>query len=230
MTGSGQSAREGGPPGRAGRLAEAVALYGLVPVAWVWAMPGRFVLPLVWGVALCCAMALARNAAFDRRSWAWGTIPSGTWGRVMIRFLIGAAVMTILLAWLYPERLFELPRERPRIWWAIVLLYPVLSVYPQGIIYRAFFEMRYVAVLPARAVPWAAAAAFSWAHIVFGNGWALLFTFIGGWFFHDTWTRTRSLLMAGIEQSLYGLWIFTVGWGSFLYHGTARLAERAAGS
>jgi len=35
--------------------------------------------------------------------------------------------------------------------------------------------------------------------------------------------------MVGIEHALYGCLIFTVGLGSYFFHGTMRMAQRLAG-
>ncbi|MBP7275742.1 MAG: CPBP family intramembrane metalloprotease [Kiritimatiellae bacterium] len=220
------------PRVRAGgwRWLEALLLYGGIPVVWAWRYPDRIVLPVLWVCAVPCAVYLLLGRKLTRSQWGWGTAVRADLTRILLRFLAGAAVMTLLLAWVDADVLFGFPRSRPRIWMAVCVLYPPLSVYPQGIVYRAFLVSRYGHLLPQRVLPWAAAIAFAWAHIVFANGWALLFTFIGGWMFHDTWTRTRSLMMTAVEQSLYGLWLFTLGWGAFFYHGTLRWAERAAGS
>ena len=45
----------------------------------------------------------------------------------------------MLGSWLFePERLFAFVRQRPLVWALVIILYPVLSVYPQGIVYRVF--------------------------------------------------------------------------------------------
>ena len=212
------------------RGAEALLLYGAVPVLWRSFQPGRMVLPALWVCASACAVYLRHGGRLPRSNWGWGSAARADAMRILLRFLAGAAALTLWWAWTDYGGLFELPLHRPRVWLTVCVLYPPLSVYPQGIVYRAFLDGRYGHLLPARARPWAAAAAFAWGHVVFGNGWALLFTFIGGRLFYDTWSRTRSLLMAAVEQSLYGLWLFTVGWGAFFHQGTLRWAERAAGS
>jgi uncharacterized protein len=207
------------------RTLEALALLGLVPPVWALWLPGRFVLPLVWVAAAICTVGLMLDRGFDHRVWLRGAGGWTEWRAMLGRFAAAAGALGLLLVVGYPAALFQLPLERPRIWGMLMLLYPVLSVYPQGVIYRAFFHRRYGDLFPARVEPWIAAAAFGWAHIVFGNLWAVAFTFVGGVMFYRTYLRTRSLLVAAVEQSLYGLWLFTVGWGHFLYHGTARLAE-----
>jgi hypothetical protein len=97
-------------------------------------------------------------------------------------------------------------------------------VYPQGIIYRAFFEQRYAPLFGSRSammVP-VAALAFAFSHIIFINGWSVILTFLGGWMFFQTYRRTNSLLLSAWEHALYGWWMFTVGLGSLFYHGAVQ--------
>ncbi len=215
----------GASRGRAWRGLEAAALFGATPAALAVFLSGRMVLPWLWLVAVACAAWLSRGGRMERAAWGWGRRPAGLGRRILVRAAAGIALLTLLLAAIHPDYLFDLPRTRPGLWLLIALLYPLLSVYPQGIVYRAFFRARYGDLFPPRLEPWVAAAAFSWAHVVFGNGWALGFTLIGGRLFYGTWLRYRSLLATAAEQSLFGVWLFTVGWGRFLYHGTAALAR-----
>ena len=101
-----------------------------------------------------------------------------------------------------------------------MLAYPVLSVYPQAIIFRALYEYRYASLFRGRWVAWVVGAAvFSFAHLPFGNAWALGFTFLGGLLFLRTYRRTQSVPVSCLEHALYGDLLFTVGWGIYLFHG-----------
>jgi uncharacterized protein len=130
-------------------------------------------------------------------------------------------VLMAVAVWLWdPGRLFDLPRTEPVIWAAVVVLYPLLSVYPQEVLYRAFLLHRYAPLIGTGR--WAAAAsavAFGFAHLIFGNGVAVVLTLGGGWLFARRYQRSRSLLTVSVEHALYGVLIFTVGLGSLFYHG-----------
>jgi membrane protease YdiL (CAAX protease family) len=96
----------------------------------------------------------------------------------------------------------------------------VLSVYPQGLVYRAFFFERYRSLFPNPAVLIAmSAVAFSFAHIIFRNPIAVGFTLIGGFLFAWRYGETRSLFTSSFEHALYGCWMFTVGLGDYFYRG-----------
>jgi membrane protease YdiL (CAAX protease family) len=93
-------------------------------------------------------------------------------------------------------------------------------VYPQELLFRAFLLRRYSAVFKTdRAAAAASAVAFGFAHLMFGNVLAVTATVAGGWLFARRYQRTRSLLVASVEHTLYGGTIFTIGLGRFFYHG-----------
>jgi uncharacterized protein len=102
-----------------------------------------------------------------------------------------------------------------------MVAYPVLSVYPQGILYRAFFFQRYAALFPGKwAMIVASAAAFAFLHIIFRNWLAVALTFAGGLLFAARYAETDSLFTSSFEHALYGCWLFTIGLGQYFYHGT----------
>ena len=134
-------------------------------------------------------------------------------------------VAVVAAVWLvvylfYPHRLFVLPREHPYLWLLFMALYPLFSVYPQELLYRAFFYTRYAALFSERDFMIVASTlCFMLMHIVFDNGIAPLSTLIGGYLFADTYSRTRSLRLVCLEHALYGYVIFTVGLGEFFVFG-----------
>ena len=104
-----------------------------------------------------------------------------------------------------------------------MLLYPILSVYPQGIVYRAFVFDRYRDLFgPPWAIVLASAFVFTYAHIVFRNWLALILTFLGGVLFGIRFLQTDSLLVTSFEHALYGCFLFTVGVGRSFHHASAR--------
>jgi membrane protease YdiL (CAAX protease family) len=101
-----------------------------------------------------------------------------------------------------------------------MIFYPLVSVYPQEVVFRAFVLERYAPVLGSGwAAVGASAAAFGFVHIIFGHVISVVLSFLGGLLFAYRYRRSRSLLAAAIEHSLYGQLIFTVGLGAYFYHG-----------
>lgn len=225
------------PRGRADKAwlaAEFIALFLLVPtLAFMQILP-RLIIPVLVAGGAVCLVVLLRDRAFDRRQLGIGPDgppPRGAVRRMIVRFLLGAGAMLAGVALFDQGRLFYLVRTRPEVWAIIMVGYPVLSVYPQEIIFRAFMFHRYKPVFRARwAMIIASAAAFGYAHVVFNSPIAVALSTIGGAIFALTYDRTRSTLFCAIEHALYGCFIFTVGLGVHFYAGTMRFAESAAGA
>jgi hypothetical protein len=110
------------------------------------------------------------------------------------------------------------------VWLLVMILYPLLSVYPQEIIFRTFLFHRYQNLFTSqRQLIWASAVSFGVAHIIFANWAALVLSTIGGLLFARTYARHRSLALVCFEHSLWGNFIFTIGlgwyfWGEIVAH------------
>ena len=65
----------------------------------------------------------------------------------------------------------------------------------------------------------ASAVAFSFAHIIFRNPIAIIFTLVGGLLFAWRYAETGSLFTSSFEHALYGCWMFTIGLGEYFYKG-----------
>ncbi len=103
-----------------------------------------------------------------------------------------------------------------------MLLYPLLSVWPQEVIYRRFLRRRYAPLFGAgTGFIIASALAFGFAHILFLNWVAVALTLAGGALFARSYVGHGSLFLACFEHSLYGCLIFTIGLGNFFFTGAA---------
>ena len=199
---------------------EFAILYVLLPVLLRALHTTVPVFLVLWLAALVALLALLRDPAFDRTLLtAWRGTP-GTFRSLAWRLLISTALVAILVRLLLPHAWLAFPRQKPVTWLLVLLLYPPLSVLPQGVLYRTLFYHRYASLFGgtrrARAV---GALAFAWCHLVFDNYWAVCLSLLGGWFFCGTYERTRSGPAANTEHALYGGMIFTTGLGIFFYLG-----------
>jgi membrane protease YdiL (CAAX protease family) len=202
-------------------ILEYLALFVALPVLFA---TRRLPLPLIltlWGLSAVCLLALLASRSFDRRLlWNAERFRSRAI-RALLPLLVVVPLLVLATLWLAPERLFAFVRTRPATWALVMVLYPVLSAYPQGVIYRSFVFHRYRSLLPGR---WqrilASAVAFSVAHVVMQNWIAPLFTFGGGVLFAWTYERTRSGLVATLQHAACGCWSFTVGLGWYFYYGS----------
>ena len=139
-----------------------------------------------------------------------------------LRFAVIAPVLT-LTAWLaLPEFFLGFPRQRPMLWLAVMIGYPLLSVWPQEMLYRRFLFSRYAPLFGAGSGYLAASAlAFGYAHIILMNAIAPVVTAGGGLLFAAAYARHRSLMLVCLEHALYGCALFTVGLGRFFFTGAA---------
>ena len=210
---------------------ECVLLYVGLPLllAVIRLMIGGFpVLPVLWVAACPAAVYLVKREGWGRREFFGCQTSRAQALRLGLRLLAVAAVLSGAILLVAPEQYLELPRRSPRLWALVLVLYPPLSVFPQGILYRGLFFARYAPLFPGeRARRMAGAAAFSLAHLVFLNPWALLLTLAGGVLFNRTYRATGSLHFSSLEHAVCGQLVFTCGWGRYLYHGITRLAEYA---
>jgi membrane protease YdiL (CAAX protease family) len=202
-------------------LLEFTLLFVILPLGYRFSPVRIPALPLLWVVAGYAWWQLRRDPDFNRAQlWNAGQLP----GRLVSIFIIFALVA--LAIWLgvrhfTPELQWSLVRRQPAFWAIVMVAYPVLSVYPQGLLYRAFFFERYASLFPGKwAMILASAAAFAFLHIIFRNWLAVGLTFCGGLLFAWRFAESGSLATSSFEHALYGCWLFTVGLGQFFYHGT----------
>ena len=212
------------------RQAELVALYVALPALLTL---GRLrfhsfpVIPVLWLAMAPIAVWLVRRRGYTPLAVLGigkAAITERRLALTLVRVLPAMLAMVALLHRIHPDWLFSFVSSHPKFWLVVMFAYPVLSVVPQGVIYRAFFRERYASLFPNPAVrTLVAAACFSFCHVFFLNVWALLLTFVGGVLFWRTYEKTGSLLLANIEHAIYGDLVFTIGYGGFLYHGTLAL-------
>lgn len=187
------------------------------------------VLPILWCAAYPAARCLVTRYGWglkellgvksDRRH-----LCSLGWRVVVVAVVLAGGILLVA-----PAQFLELPRRDPKLWALVMLFYPVLSVYPQGILYRGLFYVRYACLFRSERQAWLVGSfVFGLAHLLFANYWAVFLTAVGGLLINRTYLKTGSLVLADIEHAAYGQLVFTCGWGRFLYHGTLRFVESLA--
>ncbi|MFI5912509.1 CPBP family intramembrane glutamic endopeptidase [Dactylosporangium sp. NPDC051541] len=202
-------------------VAEFILVFVVLPVAFAFVKIPGGPIPILLVLCIAVAFYFRRARDFDR-SDLWRpsalrpALPS------ILRLWALAAVLAVAAVWLFDrDHLFDLPRRNPGLWVLIVIAYPIVSVYPQELLFRAFLLHRYRTLLRNDRIAAATSAvSFGLAHLLFGNPVAVGLTLVGGWLFARRYQQTRSLLTVCVEHAAYGLLIFTVGVGRFFYHGT----------
>ena len=203
-------------PTRARLWIELALLFAGLPTIYLLGFVPLEKIPFLLLIVAVLGAALAFDPSFDRRL-LWNAAPlRPEVPRILATFAIGAAGIAAFTAVVFPERLFELVRDEPRTWAVLMVAYPLLSVYPQEIVYRTFFYHRYAGLFADRWTRIAVnAAAFGYMHVVYENWVAVVFTAIGGAMFAYTWERTRSTAAVSFEHALFGCLMFTIGLGAF---------------
>lgn len=144
---------------------------------------------------------------------------------VWIGLVFAAVGGSITLAtWIvFPERFLLFPLYRPQIWMIVLLLYPLLSVIPQELVYRTFFFHRYGPIFGRHrwVLVLTNGALFGFAHIIFNNWIAVVGSAVVGGIIAYRYWMTRSFWAAWLEHTLYGCLIFTVGLGMFFFTGVS---------
>jgi membrane protease YdiL (CAAX protease family) len=97
--------------------------------------------------------------------------------------------------------------------------YPILSVYPQGIVYRGFLFHRYRNLFPdRRLLILASALVFGYGHVIYAEPATVGLTMVGGLLFAWTYSATGSLIVSWVEHTLYGDFLFVIGLWKYFFH------------
>ncbi len=178
-----------------------------------WPIP-FLLLATVWALLI-----LRRDSSFDQKVLVQHA-RVGPGLLAIVRRDVPLLLLLGLMVWLAtPKLLFSLVKSAPAVWLLVMILYPVFSVYPQELLYRAYFYHRYKPLFGNGAGMVAANAfLFGFVHIIFGNWIAMTLTAVGGFLFGLTYRKSGSLLLACLEHALFGDFIFTIGLGHYFYH------------
>jgi uncharacterized protein len=170
--------------------------------------------------ALYCSFILWSDPDFDRSMILNLKMVKVHLRHILIRAAFAVVFITIIFVLYEPEELFVLVINEPVNWLLIIILYPLLSVVPQELIYRAFIFHRYSElIIRNRLRVHLSALAFSFVHIIYFNYVAVFLTYGAGYLFGRTYNETRSLLAVSVEHAIYGIFLFTIGLGKYFYQG-----------
>src|SRR5262249_28863446 len=115
-----------------------------VPLLLVYALPPYAILPVVWAMALFCShVANKVEKRRFREYWHYAGVTREKLLLIATRFLICAVLLACLTALFQPEMLFSLWNRSHALWLLVMILYPLLSVVPQEIIFRRYLFTRF---------------------------------------------------------------------------------------
>ena len=180
-------------------------------------------LPVLWLATICCLLMLRRSRPTTAPTTGIDPDPV-TRSRARIEFVVTVVLGSLLLLLLYgfisDEPMFVFPRRNPLVWLVVLVLYPMLSVVPQGIVFRRWFVGRYRSILgTGTCMVLVGAIAFACSHVLFGNLVAPLVTCIGGVLFMRTYLNSGKGWLADLQHAILGDVAFTIGYGQWLYAG-----------
>lgn len=131
-----------------------------------------------------------------------------------LRMILITTVTATFIYFYDNEAFFDVIINKPLMWLGFSLVYILASVIPQELIYREFFMKRYSDLIKNKTLLLLVnALLFSFAHIWFKSWIVLGFTFIGGVMFFLTYQKSKSLFVVILEHSIYGIWLYSVGYG-----------------
>ena len=202
-------------------ILECLIVYGSVPLIIAITRPRGWIYMGLWGFTALALHELRKRGYNFKHDWNWAALNRSTIMPILRRFLPCAIGMLIFTWILIPEQLFSLPHKKPLAWVAVMVLYPLLSVVPQEILFRTYYLGRYHLFMSPNTLRLTSAIAFGWVHIVLLNWVAVVFSMVGGVFFAETYLKTKSLACVCFEHALYGCYLFSIGLGYYFYHGQA---------
>jgi len=200
---------------------EFVLFFFVLPLLIVYRVLPNLPIPYLLLAALLAFLVLRREPGFQAADLLSFRHALEYLPRLLIRDGVLLVLLAVAVRIFAPELLFSFVKRSPGFWALVMVAYPLVSVFPQELLYRAFFFNRYQ---PLFGTGWAllaaSALAFGFVHIIFGNWLSVVLCIVGGFLFALTYQRTGSLLLACLDHALYGNFIFTIGLGGFFYHGT----------
>lgn len=196
-----------------------VALPTIMSVNWAGKSPILFILL----VFLAMIVHLARSPDFPNKNFIRLDNAKRHLRRMVLVFIFAGAILLAFSLFAFPHLFLSFARSEPGIYALVMVLYPLLSAYPQEVIFRGFLFTRYAPLFGSGVgMIIASGLAFGYAHIIFLNALAVGLSAVGGLLFAFTYMRSRSLLLTTLEHALYGCYIFTIGLGHFFYHGAVQ--------
>lgn len=198
---------------------ELLCIYVAVPLLMYERVLPNWPIPFLLFGVVWALLVLRGDSSFDRRLLVRRADLGSGFRKILIRD-VSLLLLLGLAVWLAaPKMLFSLIKTAPALWFLVMILYPVLSVYPQELLYRAYFFHRFKPLFGGGAGMIAASAMlFGFVHIIFGSWIPIALTTLGGVLFGLTYRKSGSLLLACLEHALFGDFIFTIGIGRYFYH------------
>ncbi len=195
-------------------------LFIVLPLLIFYRILPNLPIPYLLAAAMAAFLILRHDHSFDSATLLSTTGIRQHLPLLLLRDAVFLALLSLAVRQFAPELLFSFVKRAPRFWVLVMFLYPLVSVYPQELLYRVFFFHRYQSLFGSGwALLLASALAFAFVHIIFRNRLALGLSVLGGLLFAYTYQHSDSLLLTCMEHAMFGDFLFTIGLGQFFYVG-----------
>jgi uncharacterized protein len=193
---------------------------GVYSLLYDYRIPLFTIFPIIFIVFI---VILTLDRDFSWREALSRGIGLRTLGGILLTFAIAAPALTLFAWYDSPGRFLAFPRYAQDVWLMVMVVYPLVSVTTQEIMFRLFFYGRYRALFgsDAQAAIVLNAVLFAFVHIIFQNMVTIVISFLGGLLFAWRYETTRSFWAICLEHTLYGNLLFTLGMGRYFYTGVS---------
>ncbi len=176
-----------------------------------------WLMPTLFCAGLICLLLLLNDKNFKRKKLYRVNELVPHFINALKLFLPVAFVFSAGIYLIAPDIFLSLPMQDPTFWLITLLIYPLVSVIPQEIIFRTFYFHRYKKIIPSKHLRvFSSSFFFGLAHIVYGNWIAVVLTWFAGIVFGYRYSASKSTPVVVIEHTLWGSFAFTIGLGMFL--------------
>ena len=200
------------------RWFEYFSLFWLIPVLlYVFReQTAPLIIPFIVLVALLCSCILWRDEKLQKQ-WQRAKNMKRKHLRPLWQTFAILGLLIAAFTYIYtPDTFLDFPLNHTISWLAIIVVYPLLSVIPQEVIFRIYFFHRFKNLFASKlSCAWLSSISFGFAHLIYGNWIAVVFSFFGGLIFSYRFIQTKSIAVVMIEHTMWGLFLFTIGLGSF---------------
>ena len=173
-------------------------------------------MPLIVIVAGVCSYLLFKKGILQCQWQKIKATKARHFRPIVLVFMLLATPVILLIAYFIPDKFLDLPINSTQTWLLVLLLYPVISVIPQELIFRSYFFHRYRKLFRSEHSRWLLSSfSFGLAHLLYANWIAVTMSFFGGLLFGYRFMASKNIGVVIIEHSLWGIFIFTSGLGSY---------------
>lgn len=195
-------------------VGEFVLFYVFIPFITINYFQGWLKVLVLLGIAMLFLTFLFSDPSFDKS--VFFRLDKTSLKRSLPRVISISVLLIWFTWWVFPDLFFIYPLQDFRGYMLTLILYPLMSVVPQEIIYRAYFFHRYRKLVPEKYLLMLSnAIIFGLTHLIYGNWVAPIATFLISWIFIFNYLKTQSVINVSLEHYMYGLVMFTVGFGYY---------------